>query len=46
MDRWIENLVEPERLILAWQAPDTETGRSRWAAGVLARHGANVTFRY
>ena len=46
MDRWIENLVEPGRLILAWQAPDTETNRTRWAVGELARCGAAVTFRY
>ena len=46
MDRWIESLVEPERLILAWQAPATELNRTRWAAGELARHGTAVTFRY
>ena len=46
MDRWIENLVEPKRLILAWQAPDAEQNRSRWAAGELARDGTTLTFRY
>ena len=46
MDLWIENLVEPERLVLAWQAPDAVPDRSRWAVGELARRGAGVAFRY
>lgn len=46
MERWIEHLVEPARLILAWRAPDDIEQRTRWAVGELAQAGGAATFRY
>jgi len=46
MQRWIEVLVEPAKLILTWQPPDGVADRTRWAVGELARHGTQATFCY
>jgi hypothetical protein len=46
MENWIENVCEPSRLILAWQAPDQIKDRHRWAVGELARSGDDYVFRY
>lgn len=43
---WIELLAEPDRLYLAWQAPDHLGNRFRWAVGVIERHVAGASFRY
>ena len=46
MAHWIEKVVEPERLILAWQAAHPDGSRFRWAAGEIARKGESHRFRY
>jgi hypothetical protein len=46
MDRWIEHLVEPPRLILEWRPPTHVTDRSRWAVGELWRTENGAEFRY
>lgn len=46
MENWIEHIPEPERLLLAWQAPDETGNRFRWVVAVLERHGTNIRFRY
>jgi len=46
MDRWIEHIGEPDRLILAWQAPDDQPDRSRWAVGELVDGPNGARFRY
>jgi hypothetical protein len=42
----IEHVREPQRLILAWQAPDQFKMRFRWAVGELKYSGGTYTFRY
>ncbi len=42
---FIEHLVEPERLLLVWQAPDGKV-RARLEVGELLREGEEITFRY
>ena len=46
MDHWIEEVGHPERLILAWQAPDDLRDRVRWAVGELTAEGNSGQFRY
>ena len=46
MSSWIERVVEPDRLLLAWQAPKPTTSRFRWAVGEIERRGNGQTFRY
>jgi hypothetical protein len=46
MEPWIEHVDEPARLILAWQAPDPEKDRLRWAVGELSRATGVATFKY
>ncbi len=46
MTNWIQNVVEPNRLILAWQAADLKSDRFRWAVGEIGRSGNDVVFRY
>ncbi|CAN5277277.1 hypothetical protein BH10PSE3_BH10PSE3_20830 [soil metagenome] len=46
MEHWIEHVDEPKRLILAWQAPDDQKDRVRWAVGELAKTASGVEFRY
>jgi|HubBroStandDraft_3_1064219.scaffolds.fasta_scaffold189887_2 hypothetical protein len=46
MRHWIETVVEPDRLFLAWQASDLSGSRYRWAIGEIARRGGSHTFRY
>ena len=47
MEHWLEHIVEPSRLILAWQAPIRGAeGRYRWAVGELLRDKADVQLRY
>ncbi len=45
-DNWIENVCEPERLYLGWQAPDEFNDRYRWAVGEIIRNGSEALFRY
>jgi hypothetical protein len=42
---WIEKPMEPARLFLAWQAPEGQTDRLRWAVGVID-NGPRQTFHY
>lgn len=44
MKVWIEQPIEPKRLLLAWQAPDGQMDRLRWAVGAI--ENACSTFRY
>ena len=46
MDCWIEAIGHPDRLILAWQAPDEYKDRVRWAVGELTGEGNGGRFRY
>lgn len=46
MDHWIEEAGEPDRLILAWQAPDGLKDRVRWAVGELTCEANSGRFRY
>lgn len=46
MERWIEHLVEPRRLILEWRPPAHVSDRSRWAVGELRRAEDGAEFRY
>jgi hypothetical protein len=46
MQHRIEHLQEPQRLYLAWQAPDRFGQRFRWAVGVLSRNEAGCSLRY
>lgn len=45
MQVWIDQPVEPTTLILAWQAPDAERDRLRWAVGAIDI-GTTPIFRY
>jgi hypothetical protein len=45
-DNWITYVSEPERLILAWQAPDEFNDRTRFAVGELACTSGTVMLRY
>jgi hypothetical protein len=33
MDQYVDHIVEPKRLLLAWQAPDHMGNRRRWVVG-------------
>lgn len=46
MENWIERVVEPRRLFLAWQAADERNDRHRWAVGILEPAGEDCTLRY
>lgn len=46
MERWIEHLVEPRRLILEWRPPLHVAQRARWAVGELRRTEDGAEFRY
>lgn len=46
MANWIEHIVEPKRLYLAWQAPDHMGNRYRWAVGVIEPVAGAFHFRY
>ncbi|HZH09292.1 MAG TPA: HIRAN domain-containing protein [Microvirga sp.] len=46
MTNWIERISEPQRLILAWQAPDHMGLRFRWAVAVLERREGTHVLRY
>jgi len=43
---WISHVGEPDRLILAWQAPDEFKDRTRFAVGELTCEGEKVRLRY
>lgn len=46
-EHWIRRINEPQRLVLAWQAPDHLGDRYRWAVGDLRREAAlEYAFRY
>ncbi|ABM17142.1 hypothetical protein Q667_17350 [Marinobacter sp. C1S70] len=45
MTRFIEHIIEPRRLLLCWQARDSES-RSRYVVGELVQREKNVTLRY
>ncbi|WP_354061496.1 HIRAN domain-containing protein [Bradyrhizobium sp. RT6a] len=46
MEKRIQHVREPHRLILAWQAPDQFKMRFRWAVGELSLSDGIYTFRY
>jgi hypothetical protein len=46
VENWIERVVEPRRLFLAWQAPDHRNDRHRWAVGTIEPAGDDCTLRY
>jgi len=47
MENWIETIIEPKKLYLAWQAPDHLKNRFRWAVGVLSTGAAgSLSLRY
>jgi HIRAN domain-containing protein len=45
-ENWISHVGEPDRLILAWQAPDEFKDRTRFAVGELTCEGDTVRLRY
>src|SRR6185312_9652459 len=45
MKAWIEHPVEPRQLMLAWQAPEGQKDRLRWAVGLVESRAADA-FRY
>jgi hypothetical protein len=46
MEHWISHTWEPGKLLLAWQAPDLEGERTRFAVGELLRDGQDCILRY
>lgn len=46
MDRWINHISEPSRLLLAWQGPDPNGERTRFAVGELLLSDGEYTLRY
>jgi hypothetical protein len=46
VQNWIEHVVDPQRLFLAWQAPDQFGDRFRWAVGEISRDEGNYTLRF
>ncbi|QQP90565.1 hypothetical protein IGS68_04785 [Skermanella sp. TT6] len=46
MENWVRIVSEPQRLYLAWQAPDHLGDRFRWAVGELRPRGDDFLFRY
>ncbi len=46
MGDWIQCPREPDRLLLAWQAPDEKQNRRRFAVGELLRTKPDAVFRY
>ncbi|KEI70245.1 HIRAN domain-containing protein [Endozoicomonas elysicola] len=43
--RYIEHLIEPDRLLLSWQAQESKN-RSRYVVGELVRKNGNITLNY
>ncbi|WP_252176871.1 hypothetical protein [Endozoicomonas sp. 4G] len=43
--RYIEHLIEPDRLLLSWQAQESKD-RSRYVVGELVRKGDKVVLNY
>ena len=46
MANWLEHIVEPKKLILAWQAPDAAGDRYRWAVGQVYENNGHVELQY
>jgi hypothetical protein len=46
VEHWISHICEPHRLLLAWQGPDPNGERTRFAVAELLRTGSNCTLRY
>lgn len=46
MDRWIEHIAEPKRLLLVWRPPLEVQARYHWAVGELSNTATGATFRY
>jgi hypothetical protein len=46
LEHWIEQVPEPRKLFLAWQAPDHMGDRFRWAVGILVPRDGECTLRY
>ena len=46
MDHWISHICEPSRLLLAWQGPDPNGERTRFAIAELLSSGSDCILRY
>jgi hypothetical protein len=46
VQNWIDHIVDPSRLLLAWQAPDQFENRFRWAVGEITRDESKYMLRY
>lgn len=46
MVNYIKNIVEPKRLLLAWQAADSSISRTRWAVGEVTLHEGTYLLNY
>ena len=47
VEHWLERIIEPDRLVLAWQAPDGRgADRFRWAVAYVIRDGADARLTY
>jgi hypothetical protein len=46
MEHFIQHVQDPERLILAWQAPDAMGVRTRFAVGEILHNGGEYRLRY
>jgi hypothetical protein len=46
VEHWIQTICEPQRLLLAWQGPDPDGDRTRFAVGELLLAGGECTLRY
>lgn len=46
MDTFVEHIVEPKILLLAWQAPDHMNNRRRWVVAKVDVQTENWTLRY
>ena len=46
MEHWIRDARDPQRLFLAWTAPDHIPDRFRWAVGVIEPKGVTSSLRY
>lgn len=43
---WIEHIIEPRRLILAWQAPEELQNRHRFAVGEVTHDDSKTVLKY
>jgi hypothetical protein len=46
VDLWIENILKPAKLLLAWEAPKICVDRRRWVVGEIVSEQERTIFRY